>query len=229
LKERSMKARFATILSTVALATLVAPVTAQDELTVPQVTTIPNAAFCALLGQDVASCEGVLTGLAAARMVPEAFAGLVGGLPVVGFPVVGFPLPLPLPVAGPTIEGDVGDVLSRGDARVRLARVNRTPDLSDALIEPAEGNTFVSAFVRYRALGLGARYSVLDWVATDESGARYPATPVAAVAPALVVGVLPAGGVAKGWVTFEVPRTAKALRFIESQVGLPGLAWSIHR
>lgn len=217
-----MKARFATILSTVALATLVAPVTAQDELTVPQVTTIPNAAFCALLGQDVASCEAVLTGLAGARMVPEAFAALVGGLPVVGFP-------LPLPVAGPTIEGDLGDVLSRGDARVRLVRVNRTPDLSDALLEPAEGNTFVSAFVRYRALELGARYSVFDWVATDESGARYPATPLAAVAPALVVGVLPAGGVLKGWVTFEVPRTAKALRFIESQVGLPGLAWSIHR
>jgi hypothetical protein len=221
-----MRTRIALVLSFLAIASLAAPVTGQDGFTAPPVTTIPNDAYCVLMGQDVASCEAVLTGLAGARIVPEAFAALIPTWPVLPFTL---PLPLPLPLTGPSIEGEVGDTLSRGDARVKLERLNWSPLLSDSLPGPAAGNRFVSALVRYRALADGARYNVFDWVATDETGARYPVRALSAKEPALLIGVLPAGGVVRGWVTFEVPTAMTELRLMESQVGLPGLAWSMRR
>lgn len=221
-----MRTRFAAILSIVALATLVAPVTAQDDVTAPPVTIISNEAFCGFLGQDVAGCEAALTGLAGARIVPEAFSALIRGQSSTRFP---FPFPFPTPIGGPIVDGEVGDTLSRDDVRIKLVRVDWTPDLSDSIFRPARGKKFVSALVRITALVDGARYSIVNWDATDDSGARYQATVPGAVAPQLLLGDLPVGESVKGWVTYEVPRAVNRLRLIESQDLKPDLAWSIQR
>jgi hypothetical protein len=140
-----------------------------------------------------------------------------------------FTLPLPFPFTTPTFEGEVGDALPRGDVRVKLERLSWSPPSSDLLPGAATGKRFVSALVRYRALADGARYNVFDWYATDVTGARYPVMALSAKGPALLIGTLPAGGVVKGWVTFEIPEAMRDLRVIESQVGQPGLAWTVTR
>lgn len=221
-----MRTHFAAILSIVAIATLAAPVTAQDDVLEPPVVIVSNEAFCSFLGQDVAGCEAALTGLAGARIVPEAYATLVRGQSSTGLPL---PFPFPTPIAGPIVDGQVGDSLSRDDVRIKLVKVDWTPDLSASMFRPARGNKFVSALVRYAARVDGARYSVIDWDATDDSGARYAAMVPGPVAPSLLLGSLPARESVKGWVTFEVPRAVNRLRLIESQDLKPDLTWSIQR
>jgi len=221
-----MRARHAAILSTLAMVMLAGPVSAQDDGTGSPATIISNAAFCSFVSQDVASCEAALSGLAGARIVPEAWAALVDGQPSTGFP---FPFPFPGPIIEAPVVGEVGDVLARDDSRIRLVRVNWNPSLSDSPVVPAEGNKYVSALVRYRATQDGASYSIIGWGAMDDAGTRYGATVVGPKAPALLIGQLAAGTSAKGWVTFEVPEAVDKLRVIESQAGKPDLAWSVQR
>ena len=219
-----MRARHAAILSTLAMVTLVGPASAQDDGTDPPATIISDAAFCGFVSQDAASCVAALTSLAGARIVPEAFAALIDGQPSTGFP-----FPFSGPITGSLVDGKVGDALSRDDSRIRLARVNWDPELSGSLFNPATGKKFVSALVRYWAIEDGASYSIVNWDAMDDTGARYAATVVGPKAPALLIGELAAGTSAKGWVTYEVPEEVNKLRLIESQDGKPDLAWTIQR
>lgn len=221
-----MRTHFAAILSIVAIATLAAPVTAQDDVLEPPVVIVSNEAFCSFLGQDVAGCEAALTGLAGARIVPEAYATLVRGQSSTGLP---FPFPFPTPIAGPIVDGQVGDSLSRDDVRIKLVKVDWAPDLADSMLRPARGKKFVSALVRYAARVDGASYSIVNWSATDDSGARYEATALSPVTPPVLIGDLAAREWMKGWVTFEVPRAVNRLRLIESQDLKPDLTWSIQR
>ena len=71
-----MKAVTATLLTVTALAAMSLPAFAQDEETAAPVTRITNADFCALVSQDPVACEGILTGMTTARVLPEAFAAV---------------------------------------------------------------------------------------------------------------------------------------------------------
>jgi len=66
-----------TLLTVAALAAAALPVAAQDDGSALPVSVITNAEFCALVSQDPVVCEGILTGMTTARIVPEAFANLV--------------------------------------------------------------------------------------------------------------------------------------------------------
>ena len=67
------------LLTVAALAAAALPVAAQDDEAALPVTVITNAEFCDLLSEDPIVCEGIITGMATAGIVPEAFATLVGG------------------------------------------------------------------------------------------------------------------------------------------------------
>lgn len=217
-----MRVFVAAIVTTVALFVTVVPVAAQVEETAPPLTIITNEEFCGLLSEDLLACEGVITGMATARILPEAFAELVATEPPVGSPTDDSS-------TVPGDDGGVGDTLSREDLGITLLKVDWKPDISDVFFKPAKGNKDVSVLVRYEALQDGATYNIIFWDATDKAGTRYEATVLGPITPDLKVGDLAAGDTVQGWVTYEVPKDVDQLRIIESQVLETDLAWNIER
>jgi len=140
-----MRIIVSTLLTVAALAAAALPVAAQDDDTSLPISVITNAEFCALVSQDPVVCEGILTGMTTARVVPEAFANLVS-------PGVAVEAPSAEPgasasgasVAEPTVEataeasaapakeGVVGDTLSRDDLELTLLKADWKPDISDS-------------------------------------------------------------------------------------------------
>jgi hypothetical protein len=243
-----MKAVTTTFLAITALAAMSLPAFAQDEETAVPVTVITNSEFCALVSQDPVACEGILTGMTTARVVPEAFAGLVSGeIPGADAsaaaslePAAGESAP-PLaeespeatqaPSAQPTAApaAGVGDTLARDDLEVTLLKADWKPDISDSFYKPGKGQKYVSFLVRYEALEDGADYNIIFWDALDASGKRYEAEVLGQIEPDLTTGDLAAGKKVQGWVTYEVPSDVNELQIIESQVLKDDLAWSVKR
>lgn len=223
-----MRAVAATLLTIAALAATAVPVVGQEEGSAPPadaalpLTVITNEEFCTVLGVDALVCEGIITGMATARVVPEAFAGLVTA-ELAGEPSTD------TPEVEPAGDGSVGDTLARDDLEITLLKADWKPDWSDAFYKPGQGNKYVSVLVEYKALEDGAYYDINSWDATDKAGTRYTATVLGPITPDLKVGNLAAGKTIKGWVTFEVPRDVNQLRVIESQVLKPDLAWNTKR
>jgi hypothetical protein len=222
-----MKAVAATLLTIAAVAASAVPVLGQEESAPPEDTAVPltvitNEEFCGLLGLDLLVCEGIITGMATARIAPDAFAGLITA-ELAGEATTG------TPEAEPPGDGSVGDTLARSDLEITLLKADWKPDWSDAFFKPGKGNKYVSVLVEYKALQDGAYYDINSWDATDKAGTRYTATVLGPITPDLKVGHLAEGETMKGWVTFEVPRDAGQLRVIESQVLQPDLAWNTRR
>ena len=237
-----MRIIVSTLLTVAALAAAALPVAAQDDDTSLPISVITNAEFCALVSQDPVVCEGILTGMTTARVVPEAFANLVS-------PGVAVEAPSAEPgasasgasVAEPTVEataeasaapakeGVVGDTLSRDDLELTLLKADWKPDISDSFYQPGEGQKYVSFLVRYEALEDGAEYNIIFWDASDKAGIRYEAEVLGQIEPDLTVGQLAAGKKVQGWVTYEVPQDVNQLEVIESQVLQDDLTWTSKR
>jgi hypothetical protein len=243
-----MKAVTATLLTVTALAAMSLPAFAQDEETAGPVTVITNADFCALVSQDPVACEGILTGMTTARVVPEAFAGLVGSempgadaspaaslAPAAGESAAPLMEESPEATEGPVEEATaapvagVGDTLARDDLELTLLKADWKPDISDSFYKPGKGQKYVSFLVRYEAIEDGADYNITFWDALDASGKRYEAEVLGQIEPDLTVGDLAAGKKVQGWVTYEVPAGVNGLQLIESQVLKDDLTWSVKR
>ncbi len=238
-----MRLTAATLLAISALAATALPALGQEEEATLPVTVITNAEFCDLLGEDPVVCEGIITGMASAGIVPEAFASLVSAEVAVDVPTVepgadasGAPVAEPTvePAAEPSAEASaapakeagVGDTLSRDDLELTLLKADWKPDISDSFYQPGEGQKYVSFLVRYEALEDGAEYNIIFWDAIDKSGDRYEAEVLGQIEPDLTVGQLAAGKKVQGWVTYEVPQDVNQLQVIESQVLQDDLTWS---
>jgi len=213
-----MRTAAAALLAIAALIAGALPALAQDEETAPPLTVITNAEFCSLVSPGSLTCEEVITSMAAARILPEAFSGLI--------------------VTEPTDEttvdelggsGGVGDTLARDDLEITLLRAGWNLDSSDAFYKPGKGRKYVSVLVRYEVVADGATYNIIFWDATDKAGKRYEATVLGPITPDLKVGDLKAGEAVQGWVTYEVPRDVNQLTLIESQVLEDDLAWTAKR
>jgi hypothetical protein len=243
-----MKAVTATFLAITALAAMSLPAFAQDEETTAPVTVITNAEFCALVSQDPVACEGILAGMTTARVVPEAFAGLVSGeipgadasaaaslepateesrAPLAEESPEATQAPSAQPTAAPA--AGVGDTLARDDLEVTLLKADWKPDISDSFYKPGKGQKYVSFLVRYEALEDGADYNITFWDALDRSGKRYEAQVLGQIEPDLTTGDLAAGKKVQGWVTYEVPSDVIELQLIESQVLKDDLSWYVKR
>ena len=214
-----MKAFAAALVTIAALAATALPVAAQDEETTPPLTIITNAEFCGLVSPGSLTCEDVITGMATARILPEAFAGLV----------VTEPATDDTPGTESSGAGGVGDTLARDDLEITLLKADWDPDISESFYKPGKGKKYVSVLVEYAALADGAEYNIIFWDATDKAGKRYDATVLGPIEPDLTVGGLKAGESVQGWVTYEVPRDVNQLTLIESQVLEDDLAWAIKR
>jgi hypothetical protein len=238
-----MRLTAATLLAISALAATALPALGQEEATLP-VTVITNAEFCDLLGDDPVVCEGIITGMGTAGIVPEAFANLVGAEVAVEAPSAEPGADASgVPVAEPTIEpaiepsaeasaapvAGVGDTLSRDDLELTLLKADWKPDISDSFYQPGEGQKYVSFLVRYVALEDGAEYNIIFWDAIDKAGTRYEAEVLGQIEPDLTVGQLAAGKKVQGWVTYEVPQDVNQLQVIESQVLQDDLSWTSKR
>jgi len=241
-----MRLTAATLLAITALAAPALPALGQDDGATLPVTVITNAEFCDLLGEDPVVCEGIITGMGTAGIVPEAFANLVGAEVAVEAPSadpgadasgVPFAEPTVEPAvepsaeasAAPTKEAGVGDTLSRDDLELTLLKADWKPDISDSFYQPGEGQKYVSFLVRYEALEDGAEYNIIFWDAIDKSGTRYEAEVLGQIEPDLTVGQLAAGKKVQGWVTYEVPQDVNQLQVIESQVLQDDLTWTSKR
>lgn len=243
-----MKAVTTTLLTITALAAVSLPTLAQDEESTLPVSVITNAEFCALLSQDPVVCEGILTGMTTARVVPEAFAGLISGeMPgaeasdAASLEPAAGESAAPLAEASPEVseapveeatsapEAGVGDTLARDDLELTLLKADWKPDISDSFYKPGKGQKYVSFLVRYEALEDGADYNITFWDALDASGKRYEAEVLGQIEPDLTVGDLAASKKVQGWVTYEVPADVNALQLIESQVLKDDLTWSVKR
>jgi hypothetical protein len=229
-----------TLLTVAALAAAALPAAAQDDDSALPVNVITNAEFCALVSQDPVVCEGILTGMTTARVVPEAFASLVSAEAAIEAPSAEPGAGASgAPVAEPTVEASaeasaapvarVGDTLSREDLALTLLKADWRPDISDSFYQPGAGQKYVSFLVRYKALEDGADYNITFWDALDTSGKRYEAEVLGQIEPDLAVGDLAAGKKMQGWVTYEVPNDVNALQLIESQVLKDDLTWSVER
>jgi len=235
-----------TLLTVAALAAAALPVAAQDDDSALPVSVITNAEFCALVSQDPVVCEGILTGMTAARVVPEAFASLGSAEVAVEAPSAepgagASGAPVAEPVAEPSVEpsaeasavpakeAGVGDTLSRDDLELTLLKADWTPDISDSFYQPGEGQKYVSFLVRYKALEDGAEYNIIFWDASDKAGIRYEAEVLGQIEPDLTVGQLAASKKVQGWVTYEVPQDVNQLEVIESQVLQDDLTWTSKR
>jgi len=237
-----MRLTAATLLAITALAAPALPALGQDDGATLPVTVITNAEFCDLLGEDPVVCEGIITGMGTAGIVPEAFANLVGAEVAVEAPSAdpgadasGVPFaeasgaPSAEASGAPAKEAGVGDTLSRDDLELTLLKADWKPDISDSFYQPGEGQKYVSFLVRYEALEDGAEYNIIFWDAIDKSGTRYEAEVLGQIEPDLTVGQLAAGKKVQGWVTYEVPQDVNQLQVIESQVLQDDLAWASKR
>jgi len=229
-----MRLTAATLLAITALAAPALPALGQDDGATLPVTVITNAEFCDLLGEDPVVCEGIITGMGTAGIVPEAFANLVGAEVAVEAPSAdpgadasGVPFaeasgaPSAEASGAPAKEAGVGDTLSRDDLELTLLKADWKPDISDSFYQPGEGQKYVSFLVRYEALEDGAEY--------NKSGTRYEAEVLGQIEPDLTVGQLAAGKKVQGWVTYEVPQDVNQLQVIESQVLQDDLTWTSKR
>ena len=237
-----MRLTAATLLAITALAAPALPALGQDDGATLPVTVITNAEFCDLLGEDPVVCEGIITGMGTAGIVPEAFANLVGAEVTVEAPSAdpgadasGVPFaeasgaPSAEASGAPAKEAGVGDTLSRDDLELTLLKADWKPDISDSFYQPGEGQKYVSFLVRYEALEDGAEYNIIFWDAIDKSGTRYEAEVLGQIEPDLTVGQLAAGKKVQGWVTYEVPQDVNQLQVIESQVLQDDLTWTSKR
>jgi len=237
-----MRLTAATLLAITALAAPALPALGQDDGATLPVTVITNAEFCDLLGEDPVVCEGIITGMGTAGIVPEAFANLVGAEVAVEAPSAdpgadasGVPFaeasgaPSAEASGAPAKEAGVGDTLSRDDLELTLLKADWKPDISDSFYQPGEGQKYVSFLVRYEALEDGAEYNIIFWDAIDKSGTRYEAEVLGQIEPDLTVGQLAAGKKVQGWVTYEVPQDVNQLQVIESQVLQDDLTWTSKR
>lgn len=240
-----MKTSAAVLLATVALTALAVPAVAQDEGTGVPVTIITNAEFCALVSDDPVVCEGIISGMETARVVPASFAevfDMASGTDVVAAPSAGASLlpeadasavateePTAEPTEAPAAEGGVGDTLARDDVQITLLKADWKPDISDSFYQPGKGQKYVSFLVRYEALEDGARYNIINWDALDKAGTRFEAEVLGQITPDLKVGELARGKKVQGWVTYEVPQDVNQLQIIESQVLKDDLSWTSKR
>lgn len=231
-----------TLLIVAALAAAALPVAAQDDDSALLISVITNAEFCALVSQDPVVCEGILTGMTTARVVPEAFANLVSAEVAVeassaepGAGASGATVAKPTVEASaeasavPAKEAGVGDTLSRDDLELTLLKADWRPDISDSFYQPGEGQKYVSFLVRHEALEDGAEYNIIFWDAIDKAGTRYEAEVLGQIEPDLTVGQLAAGKKVEGWVTYEVPKDVNQLQVIESQALQDDLTWTSKR
>lgn len=233
------------LLATVALASLAVPAVAQDEGTDVPITVITNAEFCALVSDDSVVCEGIISGMETARVVPESFAeifDMASGTDVAADPSAEASLlpgadasaePTEEPAAeateAPAAEAGVGDALARDDLEITLLKADWKPDISDSFYQPGKGAKYVSFLVRYEATEGGARYNITNWDAVDAEGTRYEAEVLGQITPDLKVGELAKGKKEQGWVTYEVPQDVNQLQIIESQVLKDDLVWTSKR
>ena len=237
-----MRTIASTLLTVAVLAAAALPAAAQEDEPVLPVTVITNAEFCDLLGQDPLVCEGIITGMATAGIVPEAFANLAvteiaveapsaePGADASGTPVAESTVePSAEASAMPAKEAGVGDTLSRDDLKLTLVKADWKPDISDSFYQPGEGQKYVSFLVRYEALEDGAEYNIIFWDAIDKAGTRYEAEVLGQIEPDLTVGQLASGKKVQGWVTYEVPQDVNQLQVIESQVLQDDLSWTSKR
>lgn len=175
-----MKTLAATLLTIAALAATALPVGGQEaEATLPP-TIITNADFCGLVSPGSLTCEEVIAGMAAARILPEAFASLV----------ITESATEDTPGTESSGAGGVGDTLARDDLEITLREADWDPDISESFYKPGKGMKYVSILVEYEALADGAEYNIIFWDATDKAGKRYEATVLSPIEPDLTVGEL---------------------------------------
>jgi hypothetical protein len=133
-------------LSLSAAVVLAVPAVAQ-EVEPPPLTSIPDEQFCALVTDDLVTCQGVLTELGESNILPASFAAVAEALAAESSAQA---------VEEATQEpAGLGDAQARSDLEITLRKGDWDPDLSDSFYKPAKGKKFVSVLARYEATVLG--------------------------------------------------------------------------
>jgi Domain of unknown function (DUF4352) len=123
--------------------------------------------------------------------------------------VVKAPPPFQVKAAPKNLSGRVGDTLALNTARVTLVSADLDARSTD-FVQPRPGNRFVVVEVAIENTGRDLLSTYVDWRLTDASGYSWPRS-VAVRSPSFLGGELPPAAVSRGFLTYEVTRTASAL------------------
>ena len=119
------------------------------------------------------------------------------------------PSPTPIPSSFP--DAHVGDTIFSTDndefTVYQVAPVNS----SNQFLQPKAGDTFVAIDVKEKAGPNGLHANPYDFALVMDDDTRYEPY-IGVKEPALNATTLGAGQAVRGWVTFEIPTTAKLVR-----------------
>lgn len=125
-------------------------------------------------------------------------------------PSVVAPLPSEIEPPARHLTGNVGDALLLNDAKVAVLSCDADAASDDQLLQPRPGNRFVVVEVSVENTGLGPLSTFLEWRLSDSSGGAWDEA-LAVRQPSFVGGELEPGESARGFLTYEVPRSASDL------------------
>ena len=107
------------------------------------------------------------------------------------------------------LSGRVRDTLTLNTARVTLVSADLDARSTD-FVQPRSGNRFVVVEVAVENIGSDLLNTYVDWRLTDSTGYSWPES-VAIRSPSFLGGELPPAGVSRGFLTYEIARSAAAL------------------
>jgi len=111
-----------------------------------------------------------------------------------------------------TVTGEVGKPVTLNLARITVVSADLDYKSPDEFTQPKAGNRFVAAEVLYENTGEDKlSYNPFDWKLSDSSGFSYDQG-YSGKGPELHSGDLAPGEKARGFITYEVPRTATGIR-----------------
>jgi uncharacterized protein DUF4352 len=120
------------------------------------------------------------------------------------------PPPVQLKPAPRSLRGGVGDSLALNAARLTVPSVDDDAQSDDDLVVPRPGNRFVVVEVLVENIGSGPLSTFFDWRLADAKGFAWDQA-LAVRQPSFEGGELDPGEYARGFLTYEVSRSATSL------------------
>lgn len=123
--------------------------------------------------------------------------------------VVQVPAAFDIKPAPKNLSGRVGDTLTLNTAKVSLISADLNARSTD-FVQPRAGNRFVVVEVAIENIGSELLNTYVDWRLTDSTAYSWPES-VAVRSPSFLGGELPPAAIARGFLTYEIARSASAL------------------